>query len=61
MPLVTPLRWPMRKTTTQDCGIAPVNAFTALQAAIKQADEALYFCKKSGKDRVSVHTEAGFI
>ena len=46
---------------TTSCGIAPVNAFTALQAAIKQADEALYFCKKSGKDRVSVHTEAGFI
>ena len=31
---------------TTSCGIAPVNAFTALQAAIKQADEALYFAKE---------------
>ena len=34
---------------TTSCGIAPVNAFTALQAAIKQADEALYFCKRTAR------------
>lgn len=46
---------------TISCGIAPVNAFSALQGAIKRADEALYFCKNNGKDRVSAHTQAGFI
>ncbi|CAI2531777.1 Probable diguanylate cyclase AdrA [Serratia ficaria] len=46
---------------TTSCGIAQVNAFSTLQGAIKRADEALYFCKRNGKNRVSVHTLSGFI
>ncbi|VXC68728.1 hypothetical protein YERSI8AC_130140 [Enterobacterales bacterium 8AC] len=42
---------------TTSCGIATVNHFQALHPAIKQADEALYFCKKSGKNKVSIYTQ----
>lgn len=46
---------------TISCGIAAVANHEALHPAIKQADEALYFCKKSGRNRVSVYTTTGFI
>lgn len=46
---------------TTSCGIAQVNSLGLLPTAIKQADEALYFCKKNGKDRISIHTPTGFI
>ncbi|WP_156292926.1 GGDEF domain-containing protein [Serratia oryzae] len=42
---------------TTSCGIATVNHFQELHPAIKQADEALYFCKKSGKNKVSIYTQ----
>jgi diguanylate cyclase (GGDEF)-like protein len=46
---------------TISCGIAPVSHLQELHTAIKQADEALYFCKKSGKNKVSIYTPSGFI
>jgi len=46
---------------TTSCGIAQVCDIRLLPTAIKQADEALYFCKNNGKDRVGIHTPTGFI
>ncbi len=46
---------------TVSCGIAAVASLEDLHPAIKQADEALYYCKKSGKDKVSIYTPTGFI
>lgn len=46
---------------TISCGIAAVGNLTELHPAIKQADEALYFCKKTGRNRVSIYTPTGFI
>lgn len=46
---------------TTSCGIAQVNSLALLPTAIKQADEALYFCKQNGKDRISIYTPSGFI
>lgn len=46
---------------TISCGIAAVSSQAELHPAIKQADEALYFCKKSGRNRVSIYTPTGFI
>lgn len=46
---------------TISCGIAAVASQVDLHPAIKQADEALYFCKKSGRNRVSIYTPTGFI
>lgn len=46
---------------TVSCGIAAVTSLENLHPAIKQADEALYFSKKSGKDKVSIYTPTGFI
>ncbi|TQI79954.1 diguanylate cyclase (GGDEF)-like protein [Serratia fonticola] len=46
---------------TVSCGIAAVASLEDLHPAIKQADEALYFCKKTGKDKVSIYTLTGFI
>ncbi|MGO4744396.1 GGDEF domain-containing protein [Serratia quinivorans] len=46
---------------TTSCGIAQVRDIRLLPAAIKQADEALYFCKNNGKDRIGIHTTEGFI
>ncbi|KEY57335.1 GGDEF domain-containing protein [Serratia sp. DD3] len=46
---------------TISCGIASVNNIEGLASAIKQADEALYYCKKSGRNRVSIYTSQGFI
>ncbi|HDJ1437801.1 TPA: GGDEF domain-containing protein [Serratia rubidaea] len=40
---------------TISCGIAAVASPRQLQTAIKLADEALYFCKKNGKDRVAIN------
>lgn len=44
---------------TISCGIAAVASPHQLQSAIKLADEALYFCKKNGKDRVAFNTGSG--
>ncbi len=46
---------------TTSCGIAQVSDIQLLPTAIKQADEALYFCKNNGKDRIGIHTPLGFI
>jgi PleD family two-component response regulator len=46
---------------TTSCGIAQVCDIGLLPTAIKQADEALYFCKNNGKDRIGIHTPTGFI
>lgn len=46
---------------TISCGIAAVVSLEELHPAIKKADEALYYCKKSGKDKVSIYTPTGFI
>jgi diguanylate cyclase (GGDEF)-like protein len=46
---------------TTSCGIAQVNDIRLLPMAIKQADEALYFSKNNGKDRIGIHTPSGFI
>ncbi|ANI28758.1 hypothetical protein PL78_02745 [Yersinia entomophaga] len=43
------------------CGIAMLNNYSEMKRAIKQADEALYYCKGNGKDRVSFYTANGFI
>lgn len=43
------------------CGIAMLNNYSEMKKAIKQADEALYYCKGNGKDRVSFYTANGFI
>ncbi|CAI1584429.1 diguanylate cyclase [Serratia proteamaculans] len=46
---------------TTCCGIAQVSDIRLLPTAIRQADEALYFCKNNGKDRIGIHTPLGFI
>ncbi|CAI0746903.1 GGDEF domain-containing protein [Serratia quinivorans] len=46
---------------TTSCGIAQVSDIRLLPMAIKQADEALYFSKNNGKDRIGIHTPSGFI
>ncbi len=46
---------------TTSCGIAQVSDIRLLPMAIKQADEALYFSKNNGKDRIGIHTATGFI
>jgi diguanylate cyclase (GGDEF)-like protein len=46
---------------TTSCGIAQVSDIRLLPMAIKQADEALYFSKNNGKDRIGIHTPTGFI
>ncbi|CAI0867007.1 GGDEF domain-containing protein [Serratia quinivorans] len=46
---------------TTSCGIAQVSDIRRLPMAIKQADEALYFSKNNGKDRIGIHTPSGFI
>lgn len=43
------------------CGIAMLNNYSEMKRAIKQVDEALYYCKGNGKDRVSFYTANGFI
>ncbi|WP_426508726.1 GGDEF domain-containing protein [Serratia proteamaculans] len=46
---------------TTSCGIAQVSDIRLLPMAIKQADEALYFSKNNGKDRIGIYTPSGFI
>ncbi|CAI1728304.1 Probable diguanylate cyclase AdrA [Serratia quinivorans] len=46
---------------TTSCGIAQVSDIRLLLMAIKQADEALYFSKNNGKDRIGIYTPTGFI
>lgn len=46
---------------TTSCGIAQVSDIRLLPTAIKQADEALYFSKNNGKDRIGIYTPTGFI
>ncbi|MGQ8773635.1 GGDEF domain-containing protein [Serratia sp. NA_112.1] len=46
---------------TTSSGIAQVRDIRLLPMAIKQADEALYFSKNNGKDRIGIHTPSGFI
>jgi diguanylate cyclase (GGDEF)-like protein len=46
---------------TTSCGIAQVSGIRLLPMAIKQADEALYFSKNNGKDRIGIYTPSGFI
>ncbi|MFI8418219.1 GGDEF domain-containing protein [Serratia sp. NPDC078593] len=46
---------------TISCGIAEVSHFKQLQTAIKKADEALYFCKKNGKDSIATHPDIHFL
>lgn len=46
---------------TISCGIADITNYAMINRAIKRADEALYFSKKSGKNRVSFYQETGFL
>ncbi len=46
---------------TISCGIANIISYATINLAIKQADEALYFSKKSGKNRVSFYQNDGFV
>ncbi|MEG3052131.1 MAG: GGDEF domain-containing protein [Hafnia sp.] len=46
---------------TISCGLARLDDYKNINHSIKQADEALYFSKKRGKNQVSFYSQSGFI